>query len=125
MCRSLQVLCVAGGRPSLQALKRAAVAQEWELTPGATTMKEALDQLDERKPHVLIAWGAFADLVREARDRFPTLRIIAVGRRPIPEADVNPELGVVTPPDVVMNGGRVVCEKVTEGVTLMPPGCPR
>ena len=51
MCRSLQVLCVAGGRPSLQALKRAAVAQEWELTPGATTMKEALDQLDERKPH--------------------------------------------------------------------------
>jgi hypothetical protein len=89
MCRSLQVLCVAGGRPSLQALKRAAVAQEWELTPGATTMKEALDQLDERKPHVLIAWGAFADLVREARDRFPTLRIIAVGRRPIPEADVN------------------------------------
>ena len=23
MCRSLQVLCVAGGRPSLQALKRA------------------------------------------------------------------------------------------------------
>jgi len=89
MCRSLQVLCVAGGRPSLQALKRAAVAQEWELTPGATTMKEALDQLDERKPHVLIAWGHFADLVREARDRFPTLRIIAVGRRPIPEADVN------------------------------------
>ena len=89
MCRSLQVLCVAGGRPSLQALKRAAVAQEWELTPGATTMKEALDQLDERKPHVLIAWGAFADLVREARDRYPSLRIIAVGRRPIPEADVN------------------------------------
>ena len=89
MCRALQILCVASGRPSLQALKKAAVAQEWELTPGATTMKEALDQLDERKPHVLIAWGAFADLVREARDRFPTLRIIAVGRRPIPEADVN------------------------------------
>ena len=83
------VLCVAAGRPSLQALKRAAVAQEWELTPGATTMKEALDQLDERKPHVLIAWGAFADLVREARDRFPTLRIIAIGRRPLEEADVN------------------------------------
>ena len=38
MCRALQILCVASGRPSLQALKKAAVAQEWELTPGDTTM---------------------------------------------------------------------------------------
>ena len=89
MCRSLQILCVASGRPSLQALKKAAVAQEWELTPGAITMREALDQLDERKPHVLVAWGAFADLVKEARDRFPSLRIIAIGRMPVEEADVN------------------------------------
>ena len=89
MCRALQILCVASGRPSLQALKKAAVAQEWELTPGATTMAEALDQLDERKAHVLVAWGAFADLVKEARDRYPTLRIIAIGKRPMEEADVN------------------------------------
>jgi hypothetical protein len=52
-------------------------------------MAEALEQLDVRKAHVLIAWGAWADLVKEARDRYPTLRIIAVGRRPLPEADVN------------------------------------
>jgi hypothetical protein len=70
-------------------LKKAAVAQEWELTPGATTTAEALDQLDERKAHVLVAWGAFADLVKEARDRYPSLRIIAIGRRPLEEADVN------------------------------------
>ena len=89
MCRALQILCVASGRPSLQALKKAAVAQEWELTPGATTTEEALDQLDERKAHVLVAWGAFADLVKEARDRYPTLRIVAIGKRPIEEADVN------------------------------------
>ena len=89
MCRALLILCVASGRPSLQALKKAAVAQEWELTPGATTTVEALDQLDERKAHVLVAWGAFAALVREARDRYPRLRIIAIGRTPIEEADVN------------------------------------
>ena len=73
----------------MQALKKAAVAREWELTPGATTMDEALDQLDERKPHVLIAWGAFAGLIREARSRYPNLRIIAVGRTPVEDADVN------------------------------------
>jgi hypothetical protein len=89
MCRSLQILCVASGRPSLQALKKAAVAQEWELTPGATDVTEALDQLDVRKAHVLITWGHFAGLVREARDRYPTLRIISIGKTPIPEADVN------------------------------------
>ena len=89
MCRALQVLCVAAGRPSLQALKRAAVAQEWELTPGATTMPEALEQLDVRKAHVLVAWGHFGELVTEARSRYPNLRIIAVGKRPMPEADVN------------------------------------
>ena len=89
MCRALQILCVASGRPSLQALKKSAVAQEWELTPGATTMVEALDQLDERKPHVLVAWGRFADLVKEARDRYPMMRIIAIGKTPVEEADVN------------------------------------
>ncbi|MFN2545713.1 MAG: hypothetical protein ABR600_14245 [Actinomycetota bacterium] len=89
MCRALTVLCVASGRPSLQALKKAAVAREWELTPGATTVDDALDQLDERKPHVLITWGAFAGLVKEARSRYPSLRIIAVGRTAVPDADVN------------------------------------
>ena len=39
----------------------------------------------------------------------------------IPDAAVKPPFTVVP----LINGGRVVCEKVTEGVTLIPPGCPR
>jgi hypothetical protein len=89
MCRALQILCVAAGRPSLQALKKAVVAQEWELTPGATTMAEALDQLDERKAHVLVAWGNFGALVKEARDRYPTMRIISISKQQWDAADVN------------------------------------
>ena len=89
MCRALQVVCVAAGEPSLRTLKRAALASDWELTPGATDDDAALAQIGARRAHVLVAWGAFGDLVREARVRFPALRIVAVGRTPIPEADVN------------------------------------
>jgi len=89
MCRALQIVCVAGGRPSLQTLKRAAVGQTWELTRGATDADAAMAQLEERRAHVLVTWGAFAELVRRARERFPGLRIVAVGRTPIEEADVN------------------------------------
>jgi hypothetical protein len=89
MCRALQVVCVAGGKPSLTALKRSVTATEWELTRGATTAAEALEQLEDRKAHVLVTWGAFGDLVTQARERFPGLRIVSVGRTPIPKADVN------------------------------------
>ena len=88
MCRALQVLCVANGAPSLDALRRAAVGQEWEVA-GATGGDEALKALDATRPHVLVAWGALADLVKQARRRFPGLRIVAVGRTAVPEADVN------------------------------------
>ena len=80
MCRALQIVCVAGGKPSLATLKRATVAEEWELTPGATDAEEALAQIESRKAHVLVTWGAFADLVKQARERFPGLRIVVVGR---------------------------------------------
>ena len=89
MCRALQVVCVAAGEPSLRTLKRAAVSKDWELTLGATDADAALEQIAERRAHVLVAWGAFGDLVRRARERFPGLRIVAVGRTPIEEADVN------------------------------------
>ena len=96
MCRALQVVCVAAGEPSLRTLKRVAVASDWELTPGATDARAALKQIEARRAHVLVTWGAFGDLVREARVRFPGLRIVAVGRTPIPEADVNlPSIGGV------------------------------
>ena len=88
MCRALQVLCVAGGEPSLDALKRAAVGQEWEVS-GAVGAEAALRELSARSPHILVVWGAFGDLVRQAREASPGLRIVAVGRSPMAEADVN------------------------------------
>ena len=89
MCRALIVVCVAAGRPSLTALKRSSAAREWELAPGATVAEDALEQIESRKAHVLVVWGSFADLVKRARERFPALRIVAVGRDPIPEADAS------------------------------------
>ena len=76
MCRSLKVLCLAPDRESLIALKRAAVAAEWELAPGATTEVDAVGQIDAQRPHVLVAFGPFERVVALARDRFPGIRIV-------------------------------------------------
>jgi hypothetical protein len=89
MCRALQIVCVAAGEPSLRSLKKAAAAAEWELTLGATNEEDAFAQLEGRNAHVLVTWGAWGELVKRARERKPGVRIIAVGRTPIPEADVN------------------------------------
>jgi hypothetical protein len=82
VCRALQVVCVASDAASLQALKRATVSQDWELTPGATDADEALAQIEDRKAHVLVVWGRFDGLVDSARERRPGVRIIAVGDDP-------------------------------------------
>ena len=79
MCRALQVVCVAADAESLQALKRAAVSQDWELTPGATDAEEALAQIEDRRAHVLVVWGEFPGLVERAHELRPGLRIVAVG----------------------------------------------
>jgi len=76
MCRALIVLCVADDGASLSALKAAAVAAEWELAPGATELRSALDQIDTERPHVLVAFGEHADLVTIVRERFPSMRIV-------------------------------------------------
>jgi hypothetical protein len=81
----VKLLCVADSRDRLDEVKRAVVSAEWELCPGATTVEEAAAQLDAERPHVLIALGSFADLVRTARDRFPALRIVT--DRELPESD--------------------------------------
>lgn len=86
MCRALTVLCVAEDREALAALKRATVSAEWELTPGATSEAEALEQLHRERPHVLVVFGPFRDLVRAAREAFPSLRIVA--DRDLPGATV-------------------------------------
>ena len=76
MCRALIVLCVAPDDEALMALKTATVSAEWELAPGATDLRGALDQIDAERPHVLVAFGPFEDLVALARERFPGMRIV-------------------------------------------------
>jgi hypothetical protein len=76
VCRSLIVLCVAADRDGLAALKSATVAADWELAPGATDLRTALDQIDSERPHVLVAFGEQADLVAVVRERFPSMRIV-------------------------------------------------
>ena len=74
MCRALKVLCVAPDDGSLRALKSATVSAEWELTPGATDLRGALDQIDAERPHVMVAFGPFDDLIALARERFQGMR---------------------------------------------------
>jgi hypothetical protein len=76
MCRALKVLCVAGDDVTLTELKRATVSAEWELAPGATDLRGALDQLDVERPHFLVAFGPFDELVALAHERFPGMRIV-------------------------------------------------
>lgn len=85
MCRALKVMCVAPDRNALVSLKLAAVSAEWELAPGATSEEAALSQLEGERPHVMVAFGEFASLIRRARERFPGLRIVS--DRDAPGAD--------------------------------------
>lgn len=94
MCRALVVLCVADDPEALAALKASAVSAEWELAPGATDLRSALDQIDAERPHVMVAFGAHAELVRIVRERFPSMRIVT--DRDTPGAtDVATSLGEV------------------------------
>jgi hypothetical protein len=77
VCRALKVLCVAPDAAALDALRRATVSAEWELTAGATSRDEALARLHEERPHVLVVFGPFPGLVERALEAFPFLRVIA------------------------------------------------
>jgi hypothetical protein len=77
MCRAIKVLCVAPDREGLVDLKKATVSAEWELSPGATDLRGALDQIDAERPHVLVVFGGFDRLVALARERYPGMRIVA------------------------------------------------
>ena len=88
MCRALLVLCVARDPERLRALRLAAAGAGWELAPGATSTDEALRQLDERGPHVLVVEGDLGDLVAAARAARPRLHVISVGRLPGADAEV-------------------------------------
>ena len=86
MCRALEVLCVAETPEALAALKRAAVSSDWELAPGATTGEDALAQLRDERPHVVVAFGDLGGFVAAAREAFPSLRIVT--DRDLPGATV-------------------------------------
>jgi hypothetical protein len=87
MCRALKVLCVATDDESLRALKRAAVSADWELTAGATTLPDAIAQLEGDRPHVLVAFGPFEELVASAHARSPSLRVVS--DRDLPGTDAS------------------------------------
>ena len=76
MCRAVKVLCVATDEDALARLRRASVGAEWELVAGAIDLRGALDQLDVERPHALVVFGPFAELVALAAGRFPGMRII-------------------------------------------------
>ena len=76
MCRAVKVLCVATDEDALLRLRHASVGAGWELVAGATDLRGALDQIDVERPHALVVFGPFAELVTLAAERFPGLRII-------------------------------------------------
>ena len=77
MCRSARVLCVAADEVGLVALKRASVTAEWELCPGATDAAAAMAQIEAERPHAIVAFGPFEDLLRQVGQRFPGMRIVS------------------------------------------------
>lgn len=80
MCRALRVLCAAPDAGSLQALKRAAVSTGWELVGGATSADEALAQIGEWEPDILVFFGTLAvDLAPRAKEVRPALLTIVIG----------------------------------------------
>jgi hypothetical protein len=86
VCRALKVLCVAEDPGALAALKRAASSAEWELAPGAASEEEALRQLHEERPHIVVTFGPFERFVAGALEVLPNLRIVA--DRDLPGASV-------------------------------------
>ena len=76
MCRALTLLCVAPDDAALAALKLAAVSAEWELAPGATQERDALDQIDAYRPQAMVAFGPLERLVELVREGFPGMGII-------------------------------------------------
>jgi hypothetical protein len=77
VCRALTLLCVAPDTRALATLKSAAISAEWELAPGATDERDALDQIDVYRPQMLVVFGPFEQLLELVRERFPGVRIIA------------------------------------------------
>jgi hypothetical protein len=86
MCRALTVLCAAPDRTRLGEIKRAAVAQEWELTGGATSVQELGSQVADLGPDVVVIDAALGpQAVAACRGAKTAIRVVSVG--PLSEAD--------------------------------------
>lgn len=86
MCRALSVLCAAPDRTRLSELKRAAVATEWELTGGATSLEELSAQVADLRPDIVVVDAALGpDAVSRAREAKPGVRVVGLGA--VPQAD--------------------------------------
>jgi ABC-type xylose transport system substrate-binding protein len=80
MCRALTVLCAAPDRTRLGELKRAAVAQEWELTGGATSIEELESQVADLGPDVVVIDAVLGpQAVATCRGAKPGIRVVSVG----------------------------------------------
>jgi len=88
MCRSVKILCVAPDQAQLRALKQSVVAADWELCVGATDTASALDQIDVERPHALVVFGPFEELVALVAERFPGMRIVTDRATAVPAAVV-------------------------------------
>jgi len=89
MCRALKVLCAAGDRARLTALKRAAVGVAWELVGGAVSLDELPDQLASWRPDVVVLDASLGPgALRAVRDSGRSVRLVSVGELPGSDAVV-------------------------------------
>jgi hypothetical protein len=117
VCRAAKVLCVATDDEALEALRRASSTAEWELTPGATNETDALGLIDAERPHAMVAFGSYGNLVALVRGRFPAMRIVTDRDTPGTSA-VASSLGDVPAllRSLARTGGPIV-----EGAGAQPP----
>jgi len=86
MCRALSVLCAAADHAKLSELKRAAVATEWELSGGATSLDELTAQVTDLRPDIVVVDAALGpDAVASAKGAKPGVRVVSLGS--LPDAD--------------------------------------
>lgn len=117
MCRAVKVLCVASDDEALGALRRATTAAEWELTPGATNETDALGLVDAERPHAMVVFGSYEELVSLVRDRFPAIRIVT-------DRDAPGTSAVASSPDEVREVLRSLARPggpIVQGSGAQPP----
>jgi hypothetical protein len=77
---------VAPDQQTLRTLRAHVVAADWELCAGATESRAALDQVESERPHALVVWGWFHEVVLRVAGRFPGMQIVS--DRPVAGVDV-------------------------------------